>query len=141
MTADPVRSADDWLKRGQARLASAALGPKADEIGRVEEIGDGIALVSGLPTVRLDEMLLFDVWQVVVAQILERDLVGCVLFDDVSAVEAGDAVRGTGDVVRVPVGPALLGRIVDPLGRPLDGAGPITAESLEANRTPSANHH
>lgn len=137
MTADPARSADDWLKRGQARLATTPLGPKADEIGRVEEIGDGIALVSGLPTVRLDEMLRFDRGQFGFAQVLERNLIGCVLFDEVSAVEAGDSVRGTGDVVRVPVGLALLGRIVDPLGRPLDGAGPITAERLEPIERPA----
>jgi F-type H+/Na+-transporting ATPase subunit alpha len=60
--------------------------------------------------------------------VLERGRVGCVLLDDVDAIEAGDTVRGTGDVVRVPVGLALLGRVVDALGRPLDGKGPIVTE-------------
>ena len=73
-------------------------------LGRVEEVGDGIALVSDLPEVRLDELLRFDKGQFGFAQVLDRDHVGCVLLDDVDAVEAGDMVRGTGDVVRVPVG-------------------------------------
>lgn len=137
MTPDPVRPADDWLKRGQARLDAVALGPRTEEIGRVEEIGDGIALVSGLPSVRLDELVRFDRGQFGFVQVLERNVVGCVLFDDVNGVEAGDSVRGTGDVVRVPVGPTLLGRIVDPLGRPLDGAGPFAAERLEPIERPA----
>ena len=72
---------------------------------------------------------------------LERDRVGCVLLDDVDAIEAGDAVRGTGDVVRVPVGPALLGRVVDPLGRPLDGKGPIARRDAGADRAAGAGDH
>jgi F-type H+-transporting ATPase subunit alpha len=137
MTLDPARPADDWLKRGRAKLGAVALGPRTEEIGRVEEVGDGIALVSGLPTVRLDELLRFDKGQFGFAQVLECDRVGCVLFDDVDAVEAGDTVHATGDVVRVPVGPALLGRIVDPLGRPLDGGGPVAAETLEPIERPA----
>ena len=68
---------------------------------------------------------------------LERDRVGCVLLDDVDAIEAGDTVRGTGDVVRVPVGPALLGRVVDPLGRPLDGKGPVADGHVEPIERPA----
>ncbi len=130
-------SADAWLAGARAKVATAALGPRAEGIGRVEEIGDGVALVSGLPDVRLDELLRFDKGQFGFAQVLERDRVGCVLLDDVDGVDAGDAVRGTGDVVRVPVGPGLLGRVVDPLGRPLDGKGPIAAGSLEPIERPA----
>jgi F-type H+/Na+-transporting ATPase subunit alpha len=122
---------DRWLDEARAKLAAASLGPRAEQIGRVEEVGDGIALISGLPDVRLDELLQFGKGQFGFAQVLERDRLGCVLFDDADAIEAGDAVRGTGDVVRVPVGPALLGRVVDPLGRPLDGKGPIAPGSRE----------
>ena len=128
---DASNLADIWLDRSRAKLDAATFGPHAEQIGRVEEVGDGIALVSGLPDVRLDELLRFDRGQFGFAQVLERDRVGCVLFDDVDAIQAGDAVRGTGDVVRVPVGPGLLGRVVDPLGRPLDGKGPIVAEMME----------
>ena len=84
-------------------------------------MADGIALISGLPDIRLLELLRFDEGPFGFAQTLERDRIGCVLFDGADTIAAGDTVRGTGDVVRVPVGPQLLGRIVDPLGRPLDG--------------------
>jgi F-type H+-transporting ATPase subunit alpha len=137
MTSNPDTQAEAWLARARANLDTTALGARTEQIGRVEEIGDGIALVSGLPAVRLDELLRFDKGQFGFAQVLERDRIGCVLFDDVDAVEAGDKVRGTGDVVRVPVGPALLGRVVDPLGRPLDGKGPIAAELLEPIERPA----
>ncbi len=137
MTADPDAPADAWLKHARAKLGATALGPKAEQIGRVEEVGDGIALVSGLSTVRLDELLRFGRGQFGFAQVLESDHVGCVLFDDVNAIEAGDTVHGTGDVVRVPVGTALLGRIVDPLGRPLDGKGPVVADMTDPIERPA----
>jgi len=120
-----------WLNEARAVVAAAELGPRTEGIGRVEEIGDGIALVSGLPDVRLDELLRFERGQSGFAQMLDRDSIGCVLFDDADGVEAGDIVHGTGEVVRVPVGPELLGRVIDPLGRPLDGKGPVTAETRE----------
>src|SRR5690606_27919072 len=66
---------------------------------------------------------------------LNADSIACVLLDDSAGVAVGDAVRRTGDVVRVPVGEALLGRVVDPLGRPLDGRGPVAStERLPAER-------
>jgi F-type H+-transporting ATPase subunit alpha len=137
MTPDASSTADLWLAQARKKLGATALGPEAEQIGRVEEVGDGIALVSGLPNVRLDELLRFGEGQFGFAQVLERDRIGCVLLDDVDAVEAGDAVHGTGDVVRVPVGRGLLGRVVDPLGRPLDDKGPITHETLEPIERPA----
>jgi F-type H+-transporting ATPase subunit alpha len=137
MTKNPDTPADVWLGQARAKLGAMSLGPRTEQIGRVEEVGDGIALVSGLPTVRLDELLQFDKGQFGFAQMLDRDRVGCVLFDDVDAIEAGDTVHGTGDVVRVPVGPALLGRIVDPLGRPLDGKGPVVSDKFEPIERPA----
>jgi len=137
MTSGPDSRADAWLRHARAKLGAAALRPQAEQIGRVEEVGDGIALVSGLPTVRLDELLRFDKGQLGFAQVLERDRVGCVLLDDIDAIEAGDTVRGTGDVVRVPAGPALLGRVVDSLGRPLDGKGPVAIDTLESIERPA----
>jgi F-type H+-transporting ATPase subunit alpha len=137
MPPDTNAQADAWLKDASGLLDAAKLGPHVDQLGRVEEVGDGIALVSGLPGIRLNELLRFARGQFGFAQVLEHDRIGCVLLDDVDGVEAGDAVSGTGDVVRVPVGPALLGRVVDPLGRPLDGKGPIATDALEPIERPA----
>ena len=127
---------DDWLATSRGRVAAAPLAPEMEEIGRVEEVGDGIALVSGLPSARLNELLRFANGQFGFAQTLDRDRIGCVLLDE-ARIEAGEAVRGTGEVVRVPVGPGLLGRIVDPLGRPLDDGPAIVAASTEPIERPA----
>ncbi len=112
---------DRWLTLARTRVKATPLAPVTEEGGRVESVADGIALVSGLRDVRLDELVRFEHGQVGFAVTLDRDVLGCVLLDEVEGIEAGDRVRGTSEVVRVPVGPALLGRTVDPLGRPLDG--------------------
>lgn len=114
-----------WLGLAQNIVRNASLGSRIEHRGRVEEIADGVAMISGLPDVRLDEVLRFQGGQVGFARVLEPDLIGCVLLDAATDVEAGDIVFGTGEVVNVPVGEALLGRVVDPLGRPLDNKGAI----------------
>lgn len=130
---------DPWLQAARGRVAAAKLGPVSEHMGRVEEIGDGVALVSGLRHVRLDELLRFEAGQWGFAQVLDRDRIGCVLLDGDVAIDAGAAVRGSGEVVRTVVGPALLGRVVDPLGRPLDGKGPVAAgESWPVERAAPA---
>jgi F-type H+/Na+-transporting ATPase subunit alpha len=128
---------DAWLKRAKDKVATATLSPSAEQVGRVETVADGIALVSGLPGVRLDELMRFENGQAGFALALDRDAIGCVLLDDAAGIEAGHRVHGTGDVTRVPIGPGLLGRIVDPLGRPLDGQGPIVIEAFEAVERPA----
>src|SRR5580658_7783075 len=70
---------DKWLRGARATVGATRLGAKAEEIGRVEEVGDGIALISGLPNVRLDELLQFQKGQFGFAQVLERGRVGCVM--------------------------------------------------------------
>ena len=126
-----------WLEHALDRVSAAQLGPAIEAFGRVQTIGDGIAMISGLPAIRLDEVLRFERGQLGFAQTLDRDLIGCVLLDDAVSVEAGDTVRGTGTVIRTPVGPALLGRIVDPLGRPLDDGPPIEAAAHNPIEAPA----
>ena len=131
MSMSSEASLDDWLRRARKRVESATLSPAVEQIGRIERVADGIALVSGLPSVRLDELLRFERGQVGFTLTLDRDAVGCVLLDDAEGMEAGDRVHGTGEVARVPVGPGLLGRIVDSLGRPLDSEGELSTEAFE----------
>jgi F-type H+/Na+-transporting ATPase subunit alpha len=137
MPENPDTGPESWLERARVALEQTALGPEVEEIGRVEEASDGIALISGLARIRLDELVRFDSGQYGFVQTLDRDRVGCVLLDNPDAIRAGDTVRGTGDVLRVPVGPELLGRIVDPLGRPLDGKGPVATRMQEPIERPA----
>jgi F-type H+-transporting ATPase subunit alpha len=99
-----------------------------EEVGRVMETGDGIARVRGLPGTMANELLEFphDVYGV--AFNLEEDQIGCVIFGEAERIEEGDPVKRTGRILSVPVGDGFLGRVVDPLGRPVDGKGPIQAE-------------
>ncbi|GEO86132.1 MULTISPECIES: F0F1 ATP synthase subunit alpha [Alphaproteobacteria] len=126
----PHEKTVDWLERQHQVIADVALSPEAYSIGRVEQVADGIARVSGLPDVKLNELLRFENGRLGFALTLDADDISAVLLDDGEGVNAGAQVRGTGDVVKVPVGPALLGRIVDPLGRPLDAGAPIEAHDF-----------
>jgi F-type H+/Na+-transporting ATPase subunit alpha len=122
-----MTSHSPWLEEARRRIAATPLAPEIAEIGHVASIGDGIAMVTGLPNARLDELLRFETGQLGFAQTLDADAIGCVLLDDIGTLEAGAMVRRTGEVVRTVVGNSLLGRVVDPLGRPLDGAPPVEA--------------
>ena len=105
------------------------------ESGTVLYVGDGIARVHGLGNVRASELVEFPHGIMGMALNLEEDNVGCVLFGDDTLIHEGDAVKRTGRIVEVPVGEALLGRVVDPLGRAIDGKGEIrTDESLPVER-------
>lgn len=126
-----------WLEVARRCVATAKLGPELVEVGHIVSIGDGIALISGLPTARLDEVLRFDSNQLGFVQTLDAEHIGCVLLDDAGDLEAGTMVHGTGGVVSTPVGQALLGRVVDPLGRPLDGGSAIAAERHDPVEQPA----
>lgn len=121
------RNTDDWLARSRAALGRAQFGAEASEVGRVEQVGDGIAQVSGLPGARLNELLRFGDAGFGFVLTLDVERIGVVLLDEASAIAAGSRVYGTGEVLQVPVGPELLGRVVDSLGRPLDRDEPIEA--------------
>jgi len=127
----------NWITTANDVLQKTTFGPRTEHRGRVKEIGDGVAMVSGLRNVRLDEVLRFEGGQVGFARVLDPDLIGCVLLDAVTDVQAGDAVFGTGEIARVPVGEALLGRVVDPLGRPLDDKGPIESDLFHPIEQPA----
>ena len=98
------------------------------QVGRVLEVGDGIARVVGLRKVRSMELLRFASGAIGVALNLERDLVGAMLLSDGNAVTAGESVEATGELLSLPVGDGMIGRVVDPLGRPLDGKGAIKSK-------------
>lgn len=95
-------------------------------VGRVLEVGDGIARVSGLPGAAVNEMLRFENGLVGLALNLDEDSIGAVVLGDVEGIEEGQTVVATGDILSVPVGDGLLGRVVNPLGEPVDGQGPLT---------------
>ena len=96
-----------------------------DEVGRVVYVGDGIARVYGLDKVMYGEMVEFTGGVMGMALNLEEDNVGCALFGSDAAIEEGSIAKRTGRVVQVPVGDELVGRVVNPLGQPLDGKGPV----------------
>ncbi|MEE8310102.1 MAG: F0F1 ATP synthase subunit alpha [Hyphomicrobium sp.] len=101
---------------------------EVSEIGQVLSVGDGIARVYGLDNVQAGEMVEFPGGIRGMALNLEADNVGVVIFGDDRTIKEGDTVKRTGAIVEVPVGKALLGRVVDALGNPIDGKGPIEAE-------------
>ncbi|MDP4689606.1 MAG: F0F1 ATP synthase subunit alpha [Candidatus Nanopelagicales bacterium] len=103
-----------------------------EEVGRVVETGDGIARVEGLHSAMTNELLEFEGGLLGVALNLDIREIGVVLLGDGSRIEEGQPVRRTGEVLSVPVGDGYLGRVVDPLGNPIDGLGPIVAEARRA---------
>ncbi len=98
------------------------------DVGTVVEVGDGIARIQGLQGAQYNEILEFPNGVMGLALNLEEDTVGAAIMGDPNAVKEGDTVRSTGRIIEVPVGNALVGRVVDPLGRPLDGKGPVNAD-------------
>lgn len=101
--------------------------PYSREIGTVEYVGKGIARVKGLPRVRAEELVRFSDGSLGMVFNLDKDEVGIILLDETEDIEAGSVVRRTNRVLDVIVGDALLGRVIDPAGRPLDDQGPIRA--------------
>ena len=103
-----------------------------EEVGTVTEAGDGIARVEGLPSVMTNELLEFESGVRGLALNLDVREVGVVVLGDFSGIEEGQQVRRTGEVLSVPVGDGYLGRVVDPLGNPIDGGGPIATTGRRA---------
>ena len=99
-----------------------------EEVGRVIETGDGIARLEGLPSAMTNELLEFEGGVLGLALNLDEREIGCVILGDAQHIEEGQEVRRTGEVLSAPVGDGFLGRVVDPLGNPIDGKGEIVAE-------------
>jgi len=110
------------------QIANFGTEAEVSEVGQVLSVGDGIARVYGLDQVQAGEMVEFPGGIKGMALNLESDNVGVVIFGDDSGIAEGDTVKRTGDIVDVPVGKGLLGRVVDALGNPIDGKGPIESE-------------
>ncbi|WP_026555389.1 F0F1 ATP synthase subunit alpha [Arthrobacter sp. 35W] len=102
------------------------------EVGRVTSAGDGIARVEGLPSVMANELLRFEDGTLGLAQNLDVREIGVIILGDFQGIEEGQEVHRTGEILSVPVGDAFLGRVVDPLGAPIDDLGPIAAETTRA---------
>nr|XP_019048060.1 ATP synthase subunit alpha, mitochondrial [Kwoniella bestiolae CBS 10118]OCF26990.1 ATP synthase subunit alpha, mitochondrial [Kwoniella bestiolae CBS 10118] len=122
-TAKPAASEVSSILEG--RIAGASVGGDVQETGRVLTIGDGIARVYGLRNVQAEEMVEFSSGVRGMCLNLEADNVGVTIFGNDRLIKEGDTVKRTGQIVDVPVGPGLLGRVVDALGNPIDGKGPI----------------
>jgi F-type H+-transporting ATPase subunit alpha len=110
-----------------------------EEVGRVVEAGDGIAKVKGLPNAMANELLEFPGGVLGLAFNLDEDEIGCIVLGESEHIEEGDLVKQTGQILSIPVGDGFLGRVIDPLGKPLDGKGPIQAEGRRNLEVQAAN--
>src|SRR5207249_858557 len=117
------------LQEIEAQIAGVKTAAAKQNVGVVREIGDGVAKVEGLTDAMLNEMLDFGNGVTGLALNLEETEVGAIILGDYTKIAEGDEVRTTGKLLQVPVGKAMLGRVVNALGQPIDGKGPIKAET------------
>ncbi len=142
------RDVEDNTRQSDEQMKSIAEGIKEQlskvsgdidvfQTGEVLTLGDGICRVSGLADVMAGEMLEFPGGLKGMVQDLEKDNVGVVLLGDFGHLQEGDSVRRTGRIIEVPVGEALIGRVVDAMGKPIDGKGPIKTDSFRPVESPA----
>ena len=110
----------------QKNLENLETDVRSTTVGRVSEVGDGIARVSGLPNASVNEMLRFADGTIGLALNLDEDTIGAVVLGDVDSIEEGQPVEATGEILSVPVGDGVIGRVVNMLGEPVDGKGPLS---------------
>ena len=132
-----VRSHGDVMPLVRQAIQGFAPAPRADEVGTVLTVGDGIATVSGLAGAEYGEILLFDGGLKGMILDLKESEIGCVIFGDDSEITEGSMVRRTGKVAGTPVGEGFLGRVVNALGEPIDDAGEIAAEDYYPVEAPA----
>ena len=114
----------------EQQINKARLSSTAKNVGRIIEIGDGVARVSGLSDVSSSELVSFPYDIFGLALNLEEDNVGVIIFGDWARLKEGDACQTTGRILEVPVGESLIGRVIDPLGKPLDGKGSVSTKTF-----------
>ena len=122
----------------RARIEKFSAASEARNVGTVVSVTDGICRIHGLADVRYGEMIEFPGNLFGLALNLEQDSVGAVVLGDYKSISEGDTVKTTGRILEVPVGPELLGRVVDALGTPIDGKGPINAKRTRRHRARGA---
>src|ERR1700709_186244 len=126
ISADEIRSAIESYVSSYSPEASR------EEVGIVAETGDGIARVEGLPSATTNELLEFEGGTLGIALNLDVRDIGVVILGDANQIEEGQQVKRTGEILSVPVGDAYLGRVVNPLGQPIDGQGDIESDTRRA---------
>lgn len=129
--------ADEMASAIKAQLAQYGVDFAVDDVGTILQVGDGIARIAGLSGVMAGEMLEFSNGAYGMALNLEEESVGSVVLGEYQGLREGDQVKRTRRVLEVPVGPGLLGRVVDPLGRPLDGKGPVQSAASRKVESPA----
>jgi F-type H+/Na+-transporting ATPase subunit alpha len=135
LTFDPQSIADALRKNVESWTPSV----EREEVGRVMEAGDGIARVKGLPGAMANELLEFTGGVLGLAFNLDEDEIGCIILGESEHIEEGDPVKQTGKILSVPVGDGFLGRVIDPLGDPIDGKGPVPEEARRNLEVQAAN--
>jgi F-type H+-transporting ATPase subunit alpha len=125
-------NAEDISEALRRNISDYQPGVTREQVGRIILVGDGIARVSGLPDAAVNELLEFESGILGLALNLDEESIGAVVLGEVDEIQEGQSVRATGRILSVPVGDGLLGRVVNPLGEPIDGKGPI--ESSEVRR-------
>src|ERR1700741_4534291 len=117
----------DLLKELEAQITGLKTSTARQNVGVIREVGDGVARVEGLSDAMVNEMLDLGHGITGLALDLDETEVGVIVLGDYTKLEEGDEVRTTGNLLQVPVGKGLLGRVVDTLGQPLDGKGPVAS--------------
>ena len=123
-------NADEIAAALREHVATFSPTLEKDQVGRVLEVGDGIARVQGLPDTSVNEVLEFEGGTLGLALNLDEESIGAVILGEASHVEEGSAVKATGRILSVPVGDPLVGRVVNGLGQPIDGKGPLNATEV-----------
>ena len=131
----------DLVQEIELEIAEAKAAAGKHSVGVIREIGDGVAKVEGLADVMLNEMLDFGKGITGLALNLDETEVGVIVLGDYTQLQEGDEVRATGRLLQVPVGKGLLGRVVNTLGEPLDGKGPIAEHRRVSGREARPGGH